>query len=100
MENPQMLNTISEDRNARPLRAERLHSLVIRASNISKSFPTEAGQFIALGPVSVEIAQGEFVSILGPSGCGKSTLMLIVAGLIKPTQGIVEVSGKGLTKPL
>ncbi|RWM24739.1 MAG: ABC transporter ATP-binding protein [Mesorhizobium sp.] len=68
----------------------------ISASDVSKSF----GDFRALGPVSVDIGEREFVSILGPSGCGKSTLMLIIAGLLQPTKGRVEVSGKILTSSM
>ncbi|MER9076750.1 ABC transporter ATP-binding protein [Mesorhizobium sp. M0904] len=68
----------------------------IVASDIEKHY----GQVRALGPVRVEIGEGEFVSVLGPSGCGKSTLMLIMAGLLKPTKGVVEVNGKPLTSPM
>ena len=42
----------------------------------------------ALEPVDLEIAGGEFVSIVGPSGCGKSTLLRIVAGLLRPSAGV------------
>ncbi|WP_245307060.1 ABC transporter ATP-binding protein [Mesorhizobium sp. SEMIA 3007] len=68
----------------------------IVASDIEKHY----GKVRALGPVRIEIAEGEFVSVLGPSGCGKSTLMLIMAGLLKPTTGSVEVNGKQLTSPM
>ncbi|MER9217118.1 ABC transporter ATP-binding protein [Mesorhizobium sp. M0663] len=68
----------------------------ILASDIEKHY----GQFRALGPVKVEIGEGEFVSVLGPSGCGKSTLMLIIAGLLEPTIGHVEVNGKILKSPM
>ncbi|MER8562604.1 ABC transporter ATP-binding protein [Mesorhizobium sp. M0578] len=68
----------------------------IHASDITKTY----GAFRALGPVSVEIGEGEFVSILGPSGCGKSTLMLIIAGLLQSTSGSVEICGKVLDKPM
>src|SRR5215471_14973756 len=53
--------------------------------------------FEALRPLSIDIQPGEFVTVVGPSGCGKSTLMLMVAGLIKPTTGVVRVGGKPLT---
>jgi NitT/TauT family transport system ATP-binding protein len=43
--------------------------------------------------VSLEVDEGEFVSIVGPSGCGKSTLMEIVGGLIAPTAGTVTIGG-------
>jgi NitT/TauT family transport system ATP-binding protein len=47
----------------------------------------------ALEGVSLNVAEGEFVSLVGPSGCGKSTLLRCVAGLIEPTQGSVLVNG-------
>jgi ABC-type nitrate/sulfonate/bicarbonate transport system ATPase subunit len=58
------------------------------------------GSFEALRPVSVDIAPGEFVSVVGPSSCGKSTLMLMVAGLMKTSGGQIRVGGKPLNGPL
>lgn len=53
----------------------------------------------ALGPISLRLAENEFVSIAGTSGCGKSTLLSIVAGLIEPTKGVVLVDGKPIGGP-
>jgi NitT/TauT family transport system ATP-binding protein len=47
---------------------------------------------VALGPLDLDIRKGEFVSLLGSSGCGKSTALRVIAGLIKPTSGVVDVS--------
>jgi NitT/TauT family transport system ATP-binding protein len=58
------------------------------------------GAFEALRPTTVDIAPGEFVSVVGPSGCGKSTLMLMVARLLEATQGQVRIAGRPLTGPL
>lgn len=50
--------------------------------------------FHALGPVSFDLREGEFFSVVGPSGCGKSTLLDLVAGLCAPSSGSVEFEGK------
>lgn len=66
---------------------------VLRIDNAAKTFVTPHGDVHALDPVSLDIRQGEFISVIGPSGCGKSTLMNIVGGLIEDYDGRVEVDG-------
>ena len=60
---------------------------MIKVSNLTKVFRTEEIETIALGGVSFEIKDGEFVAIMGPSGCGKSTLLNILGLLDNPTEG-------------
>src|SRR5699024_9078665 len=52
--------------------------------------------YVAVADVSLEVAAGEFVSVVGPTGCGKSTLLNIGAGLLRPSQGQVKVFGQPL----
>jgi NitT/TauT family transport system ATP-binding protein len=70
---------------------------IVSIANVSKLFGSSgagAGQTHALSRVSLDIAPGEFVSLLGPSGCGKSTLLRLVADLIEPSDGRITVKGK------
>ena len=55
----------------------------VRLVNISKHF----GSTVAVDDINLDVAEGEFVTLLGPSGCGKTTTLRMVAGLIEPTIG-------------
>ncbi|RAI43441.1 ABC transporter ATP-binding protein [Rhodoplanes roseus] len=73
---------------------------VIRFDDLGQVFRTEAGRAVtALDRVSFDIGRHEFVAVLGPSGCGKSTLLRLIAGLIAPTRGAVEIYGMRVTEP-
>ena len=71
----------------------------IRFDKVGVDFPTAAGAMRVVDGVSLDIHQGEFVSIIGPSGCGKTTLMNIVGGFVKPTRGQVLLDGKPVLAP-
>jgi NitT/TauT family transport system ATP-binding protein len=51
----------------------------------------------ALGSLDLEFRRGEFLGVVGPSGCGKSTLLEIIAGLVTPTSGTIEMEGRDIT---
>ena len=66
---------------------------MIKLQNINKIYRTSEIETLALENVNMEIARGEFVSVMGPSGCGKSTLLNIIGLLDAPTEGTVEIDG-------
>jgi NitT/TauT family transport system ATP-binding protein len=67
----------------------------VRVRSLSRVFPGRKGRDVkALDEIDLDIAEGEFVSLIGPSGCGKSTLLRIVADLDTPTAGTLTVFGK------
>ncbi len=76
---------------------------MLKIDNVSCRYADSAkypnGNGSVLDNVSLEIADGEFVSIVGPSGCGKSTLINIIAGLGKPTSGAVYWNNKPILNP-
>lgn len=71
----------------------------ITLNNVSLKYLTESGETHALDDVKLEVEQGEFVGIVGPSGSGKSTLLSLIAGLLLPTSGRVEVLGQEVHGP-
>jgi len=70
---------------------------VLSVRSLNKQFSAEGP--LVLDSMNLEVAEGEFVSLLGPSGCGKTTLLKIVAGLLQPTQGTVLLDGKESSTP-
>jgi spermidine/putrescine transport system ATP-binding protein len=66
---------------------------LVRIEGLSKHF----GKTVALDNLTLDIAQGEFVTFLGPSGCGKSTTLRILGGFERPTTGRVILNGEDVT---
>src|SRR3990172_4303498 len=69
---------------------------MIELKDVSKSYWTAAGDFLALKQIDLEIYAGEFVSVIGKSGSGKSTLLNMITGIDRPTVGEVWVNGTAL----
>jgi putative ABC transport system ATP-binding protein len=70
----------------------------VRLQAVSKVFGTNETKTIALKNVSVALPYGEMVLLVGPSGCGKTTLISVVAGLLDPSEGDVEVLGQTISR--
>lgn|SRR3989338_778051 len=72
----------------------------IQARDITLTFkPKNRDPVAALKSLTLDVSQGEFVSIVGPSGCGKSTFLNILLGLLKPDTGEMRLNGKQITGP-
>jgi len=67
--------------------------LAVDVRNVSLTFETADGKIDALSNVSLQVAEGEFVSFIGPSGCGKTTMLRVIADLQQPTSGTLFVNG-------
>ncbi len=71
--------------------------LAVQCRGVTKEFGTGDAKVLALRGVDADVRLGELTLLVGPSGCGKTTLISIVAGLLDPTAGEVEVLGEELT---
>jgi NitT/TauT family transport system ATP-binding protein len=65
----------------------------LRAAGVDVAYQGPAGVHTVLAGLDLEVADGEFLTIIGPSGCGKSTLLRVVADLLVPAAGAIEVFG-------
>lgn len=64
----------------------------LQLKNVSMGYLSKREATLALKSISLTASKGEFLSIIGPSGCGKTTLLSIIAGLLKPTSGVVSIT--------
>lgn len=78
---------------SKPIDAAPVVPPVISTSNLSLTFQTNDGPVHALSDINLDMAEGEFVSLIGPSGCGKTTLLRVIADLEQPTEGTLTVNG-------
>jgi putative ABC transport system ATP-binding protein len=72
-------------------------SAAVAAHELTRRYGHGDSVVEAVRDVSLEISSGEFTAIMGPSGSGKSTLMHLLAGLDRPSEGIVEIAGQDIT---
>lgn len=71
----------------------------ISVREATKVYTSQRGRTVSLDRVSLDIATGEFITLVGPSGCGKSTLLNLIGGLLMPSSGQILVDGKAVTGP-
>jgi putative ABC transport system ATP-binding protein len=67
---------------------------MIRLQNIEKVYRTSTVETLALSSITLDIAKGEFLSVMGPSGCGKSTLLNIIGLLDAPSKGNIQIDNQ------
>jgi NitT/TauT family transport system ATP-binding protein len=72
---------------------------LVSVAGVQKTYFARPAPVHAVASASVNVARGEFVSLLGPSGCGKSTLLMMIAGLEQPTGGSILLGGTEVKKP-
>ena len=72
----------------------------LTVDDVTQTFPLDGGgQYVALKDIDLEIAEGEFISLIGHSGCGKSTLLNLMAGLTQASSGGILMNGRQVTDP-
>ncbi len=69
-------------------------SIHVSLRGVTKVYDSRLGRTEALGPIDIDLRQGEFFAVVGPSGCGKSTLLDIIAALAPPSLGVVTFEGQ------
>lgn len=69
---------------------------MFKLSGIVKGFPRDGSPLPVLAGIDLEVARGELVSVLGPGGCGRTSLLNIIAGLIPPDSGEIQIDGRRL----
>ncbi len=69
-----------------------MSNVVVRLAGVHKAY----GRVVALNDLSLEIAEGEFVTLLGPSGSGKTTTLMMIAGFERPTRGEISIHGESV----
>ncbi|MFB6114336.1 MAG: ABC transporter ATP-binding protein [Halodesulfurarchaeum sp.] len=67
--------------------------VAVRIDGVSKDY----GDVLAVDDVSIDVTDGEFLTLLGPSGAGKTTLLHMIAGFVEPTRGDIEIDGEVIT---
>ncbi|HWX49290.1 MAG TPA: ABC transporter ATP-binding protein [Roseomonas sp.] len=88
---------LAEPRPASPVGAPEQPAIEVRG--ITHRYQTGRGEVLALRDINLSVAPGRFVGLVGPSGCGKSSLLMMMAGLVRPSEGQIAVRGAPITGP-
>lgn len=75
-----------------------MNDIILKVSNITKIFKKDSNEINVIKGISLDILQGDFVTIMGPSGAGKSTFLHILGTLDKPTSGEIFYRGENISK--
>ena len=78
---------------------ENFSTKYIQIAGVEQTFTTKKGPFVALRDINLNVAKGEFVTLIGHSGCGKSTLLNLIAGLTRPTEGSLICANREIAGP-
>ena len=73
--------------------------VLIDLQDVGMEFQTGKGTVNVLQNINFKVRRGETLCIVGPSGCGKTTILNLISGFLKPTTGIISISGRQVTKP-
>ncbi len=68
-------------------------SPIIKVQNVSKSYWRDSFEIPVLNNITLDVEEGDFLSLMGPSGSGKTTLLNLIAGIDKPSGGNVTIAG-------
>ncbi|THF61799.1 ABC transporter ATP-binding protein [Pseudothauera nasutitermitis] len=72
---------------------------IVQIESVGQTFETKKGRFTALRDIHLDIFEGESIALIGHSGCGKSTLLNLIAGLTRPTGGVLLCDGREIAGP-
>lgn len=73
-----------------------MRDIFVELENINKKFHTIQNETLAIDNISFKVYEGEILAIVGPSGCGKSTILSIIAGLVEPSGGSINIKNKNI----
>lgn len=71
--------------------------MILNVNSLTREFKREDAAFFAVQDVNLQLSEGDFYCIIGRSGSGKSTLLNLLAGLLKPTRGSIEIEGRDIS---